>query len=824
MWGLMLDGNWLRDLRHTLRVLRKRRGFTIAAIATLSLGIGTNSAIFSVVSAVLLNPLTYPDPNRIVQFLLTSPRSYPVAFASIPAFKAWAEQTNVFQDVTGYDFPGSRLNLTDGDAPEQVGGTRVTANYFRLFGVPVERGRAFTAEEDTPNGPRVVLISDGLWRRRYGADPDIIGKPIQISGDQYVIVGVVGRGFVFDESPDVWIPFRLDLHSMSQTYFFAAAGRLKPGVTLAQANARLSLAAGEFHRRFPNSRFMGPGDGFYVEPLLEAMVRNVRPSLWILMVAVALVLLIACANVANLMQIRATGRSREIAIRVAVGAGRGSIVRQLLAESVALSAIGGALGLALGMVAVRVLLVINPGDIPRIGESGEAVGLDWRVFVFTAAISFGAGIFLGLMPALRASRVDLNGILKESAGGGGSGHRQSRVRSVLVAGEVSLAVVLLIGAALLIRSLVALRSVIPGFEPHSVLTMPMSISGRGFQEARKVAQLVRSGIERLETVPGVVAAGVTHRLPLQGAFNAGVKVPGASKSGSLTVGWNAISARYFEIYRIPLLRGRVFTAQDGAGSVPAAIINDALRKRFWSERDPIGQSIMVGDGGGPEFEEPARQIIGVVGDVHERGLGTPPRPDIYVPLGQITDGITAQISRTGPVFWIVRTQRNSGALASKIQNELEKATGLPVAGVRTMDEVVSRSTASQALNMLLMTAFGCSALLLAAVGIYGLMACSVQERTKEFGIRMALGARPSDLRTSTTFQGMRLAFVGVLSGTAGAFGLTRWMAFLLWGVKTWDALTFVAVPAILTAVAFIAVWVPALRATRIDPATALRCE
>jgi predicted permease len=798
----------------------------MAAIAALALGIGANTAIFSVVNTVLLKPLTYPDPDRIVQFLLTAPGGSSPG-ASIPKYALWREKTDVFQDVSAYNFSGVGFNLTGGAYPEQIKGIHVTANYFRLFGATVERGRTFTAEEDRPHGPHVVVLSDGLWRRRYGADPNMIGKSIELGGEPYTVIGIIGSSFNFDPTPDIWVPFQFDLNTNDQSHYFVAAARLKPGVTLDRAKAQLKLSADEFRRKYPGG-LMGPQEGFSVQRLQDAIVSDVRTSLLVLVGAVSLVLLIACANVANLLLVRATGRKREIAIRAAVGAGRGRIIRQLLTESVLLSGAGGVLGLVLGVIAVRALLAVNPGNIPRIGEHGSAVGLDWRVLLFTVAVSLLTGLLFGLIPALDASRADLSATLKESGGRTGSSFRQNKARSLLVISEMSLAIILLIGAALLIRTFVALRSVNPGFNAHNVLTLQMSLTGSRFEKTAGVAQLVRESVDRLESLPGIAAAGTTCCIPLEGGFGLPLIIvgrpltKGPSHGGA---GWTSVSARYFDVYRIPILRGRTFTVRDDAGSTPVVIINQALAKQLWPKGDPLQDRIIIGKGVGPVFDEGPRQIVGIVGDIRDGGLNRDPRPNMYIPVSQVTNGMTALNARLGPIVWIVRTQGDPHGMSSVIQDELRKSSGgLPLARVRSMDEVVVSSTARADFNMLLLTIFGCSALLLAAIGIYALMAYSVQQRRQELGIRMALGADAVDVRNLVIFQGMRLALVGVLVGIAAAFGLTRLIANLLFGVKTWDPVVFISVPLILSAVALLAVWIPARRATQVNPVDALRYE
>ncbi len=565
-----------------------------------------------------------------------------------------------------------------------------------------------------------------------------------------------------------------------------------------------------------------------MQPLRDTIVSDVRSSLLVLVGAVSFVLLIACANVANLLLVRATGRKREFAIRAAMGAGRGRIIRQLLTESVLLSLVGGVLGLILGFVGVRALLAVSPGGIPRIGENGAAVGIDWRVLAFTLGLSVFTGILFGLFPALSASSPDLNSTLKESSNRSGTGFRQGKARSLLVISEVSLALVLLIGAALLIRTFIALRGVNPGFNPHNVLTMEMSLTGNRFTKTAGVAQMVRDGRERLSAIPGVEDSASTCCLPLEGGFGLPFIVVGRPLGKDIATGgagWMNASPGYFDVYKIPILRGRDFTDQDVAGAPGVVIINQAMAKRFWPKEDPVGQQIIIGKGVGPEFEEPARQIVGIVGDIRDGGLNRDPRPVMIIPQAQVLDGITALNARIGPVVWLVRTHTDPHQFISAVTEQLRQTSGgFPVARVRTMDEVVIHSTARQDFNMLLLTIFGASALILAAIGIYGLMAYSVQQRTQEMGIRMALGADRGTIRNLVVWHGMTLALIGVVIGVGAAFGLIRLLASFLFGVKIYDPMVFVTVPVILSAVALAAVWFPATRASKLDPMQALRVD
>jgi putative ABC transport system permease protein len=817
-------GNLWNDIQHSLHMFIKNPGFTIAAVAALALGIGANTAIFTVVNAVLLKPLSYPDADRIVEFELTSPEGKD-AIASIPKFHNWQQQTNVFSNVAAYDFAGPGFNIT-GDRPEQIHGIHVTEGYFRLFGAPVMLGRTFTPQEDAPNGGKVVVLSYGLWQRRFGGQPNVVGHALSLGNEPYTIVGVLGKQFQSDPEADIWLPFQFGPNSNNQGHYFQAAGMLKPGVTLAQANAQMKLAADQFRRAYPG--MVDPKDGFAVDPLRDTIVSDVRTSLLVLLGAVGLVLLIACANVANLLLVRATVRKREFAIRSALGAGRARIVRQLLTESVLLSVTGGILGLILGFAGVRALLAVSPAGLPRIGEEGAAVGVDWRVLVFTLVVSLLTGILFGLFPAISTSRSDLNSSLKESSNRSGTGFRQSNARALLVVSEVSLALVLLIGSALLIRTFIALRAVNPGFDAHNVLTLEMSLTGDRFQKTGGVAQLSRDGRERLNAIPGVEASATTCCLPLEGGFGLPFWIvgrPPAKKGQDPGAGWMNASPGYFSVFKIPILRGRDFTEKDTAAAPGVVLINEAMAKKFWPKEDPVGQQMIIGKEVGPEFDEPARLIIGVVGDIHDGGLNRDPRPLMIVPEAQVTDGMTALNARIGPVGWLVRTHGDPHQVIAVVTEQLRQASGgFPVARVRPMDEVVVRSTARDSFNMLLLTIFGAVALVLAAIGIYGLMAYSVQQRTQEIGIRMALGADRTTIRKLVVWQGMRLAVVGVILGIGAAFGLTRFIASFLFGVKSWDPLVFVTVPVILTAVALVAVWLPATRASKLDPMQALRVE
>jgi predicted permease len=818
--------SFLKDLKHSCRMFLQTPSFTIVVIAALALGIGTNTAIFSVVNTVLLKPLAFTDPEKIVIFENLFKQGGRSPGASPNEYNFWRQQTRAFQDISAYAF--NVANLTAESAPEQIQETRASANFFRLCGADVIRGRTYTAEEDFPKAPKTAVLAYGFWRRRFGGDPQVIGKRMTLSGESYEIIGVVGPNLKIeiDDPPDVYVPFQLDPDRDDNGHYFTVIGRLKPGVTLAAANAQLQAGYQEYHRKHALP-FDFPQTGFGAQPLQEAIVAGVRSSLLILVGAVSFVLLIACANVANLLLARATGRKREIAIRAAVGAGRGRIVRQLLTESVILSLAGGVVGLAAGYVGIRAILSVSPGNIPRIGLEGAGVGLDWRVLGFTLGLSILTGILFGLVPALQSSRADLNSTLKESSSRSGTGLRHNRTRSLLVITEMALALVLLVGAALLIRTFIAIRQVNPGFDARNVLTMRMSLTGPQFEKSAGVTRLVHEGLRRIRALPGVEVAGTTCCVPLEGGFGLPFQIPGrpegpTSKGGA---GWTMVSAGYFETFKIPVLRGRTYKEQDDSGP-PVVIINQALAKQFWPKGDPLNDRIIIGGNIAPAVKgELPRQIIGVVADVRDGGLNRDPRPNMYVLSAQLTDGETALVSQIGPWAWVIRTRVPPLSLSSAIQKELRDASGgLPVANIRTMEQTISRSTAPENFNMLVLTIFACAALLLAAIGIYGLMAYSVVQRTQEIGIRLALGAGAGSVRNMVVFQGLRLAVIGVAVGLAAAFGLTKIISSMLFGVKAWDPLVLSTVPIVLIAVALVAVWLPALRASRVDPIHALRYE
>jgi predicted permease len=814
----------LKDLKHSFRMFAQTPAFTLAAVAALTLGIGVNTAIFSVVNAVMLTPLKLPDPDRVVLLMNVSPQGSGPA-GSPAKFMHWRAQTDVLQDVSAYT--GGAMNYTGGEFPEQLQSGRVSADFFKLLGARFAVGRTFSADEDLPNAPKVVVLSKPLWQSRFGSDAQVAGKTIALNGEPYTIVGVLDdvEFAEFDVVPQVWTLWQFDPNTRETGHYFRVAGRLKPGISLDQANARLAASAAAFRARFPT---FGQNASFGVERLSDVLVRGVRTSFLVLAGAVSLVLLIACANVANLLLARATGRRREIAIRAAVGGSRGRIIKQLLTESILLSLAGGLFGLVFGWLGIRALLSVNTAGLPRVGEDGSLVGLDWRVLAFTLGLSLVTGIVFGLIPALQSSKADLTTTLKESGGRSGSGFRQNKVRSILVIVEVALALVLLIGSALLIRTALALARVDPGFDVGNVITMRTSMSGAQYARAEDVETVVRNGVERVRALPGVVHASATCCVPLQNGYGLPFNIVGRPPGDEPFHGgggWYTVSSGYFEVFNIPIKRGRTFRDADDGRGMPVAIINEAMARQYWPQGDPLKDRLVIGRGAMKEFAtEQERQIIGVVGDTRDGGLNNDPQPLMYIPQAQVPDAANALNVGLRPMAWVVRTAGQPQAMAQAIRDQIRQSTGLPVTDVETMQNIAWSSTSQERFNMWLMSVFGGCAVLLAAIGIYGLMAYSVAQRTQEIGIRLALGAQASQVKFMVIRQGMLLAIIGVVIGVAAALALARVMTTLLFGVAATDPLVFIAVPALLTAVALAAVWLPAQRASGVDPITALRYE
>jgi putative ABC transport system permease protein len=818
---------WLEQLAHDIvhGVRHMRRAPAVAAvlIATLALGIGANSAIFSVINAVLLRPFPAPDPDRVVVLSTMFPEgaSY---LTSDQKFNLWRRENALLQDISGNR--SSVVNLTQIDQPEQVQATWVTDNYFRLYGIPLAKGRAFSADETLPHGRSVAVLSDGLWRRAFGADPRIIGQRISVSDLDYEIVGVAAAGVqtLSGDPVDLWLPLAIDPASTSQVHYFTAQARLGPGVGLSAVNSRLGVVAEQFRRDFPNAVAMGPQATFAAQVSRDAIVANVRPSLLVLWGAVALVLLIACVNVVNLQVARVLARQREIAIRTALGASRSRVVRQLIAESLPLAFVGGALGLVVGHAGMRALLAVSPGSIPRVGTLGTGVTIDTRVVLFTALLSLTTALIAGIGPALTGTRINTNGILKDGAPG--TAPRYLKIRSLLIVSELASAVMLLIGAGVLIHSFVRLRSVDPGIATKDVLTMRMSLSGPRFATTAAVDRLIRSSLSQIEALPGVTAAAYASSVPLEGGPVLPYIIDGRPLTGPFHGfgPWTSVSPHYFDVFAIPLVRGRQFTDADGRNAPGVVIINQAMATRAWPNADPLRARLFIGKGTGPEFDEPTREVVGIVANVHDGPLDRAPQPAMYVPAAQLTDGLNARIVR-GSVAWVIHTAAGTPLPAAALEHALKESTGgVPVARVRTMEDVLARTTTRSEFNTWLLGVFAVSALLLASIGVYGLVAYAARQREPEIAIRMALGADGRAMRNLLLRSGAVLTAVGLAIGIVASWAGARVMTAFLYGVSPRDPVAFVVAPAILALVTLAAIWRPASRVAKISPAELLRME
>jgi predicted permease len=809
---------FVQDAFQAIRALSQRPAFTATAVATIALGIGANVAVFSVIDAVVLRPLNAPDANRVVRFGSRYGEGFS-DIANFPQFNLWRRQTDLFEYVSAHRL--DPVNLT-GENPEQIHIARVSASFFPLFGARVALGRAFTDTEDGPGGDRVIVLSDAFWRRRVGGNARALGTTITLGSDPYRVIGVVAAGFdseQFNPPPDAYVPFQIDPASSDNGSYEWVTARLGPGVTVAMANAQLPAVAEEYRRRYA----LGSNVIFEVEPLQETLTYNTRRFAPLWLGAVSFVLLIACANMANLMLARAAGRKREIAIRAATGASRGRLVRQLLTECIALALAGGAVGLALGFAGIRALVAMYSGgtalNIPRLGQAGSAVTLDWRLAGFAIVISSIAGILSGILPALQGSSVDLSRASKGQPPG------RNKSRWLLVVTQIGLASVLLSAAALMIRGYVGLRLIDPGFDSSHVETLEVSASATPFEKTAPLSQLVREGAERIRALPGVESAAAACCIPLETVWQLPFIVEGRPLNGRFHAfaGWTFVSPDYFKTFKIPLLRGRGFTERDDAGAPGVVIINETMARRFWPGADPLHDHLIVGRGMRPEYDrDPLRQIVGIVGDIRDQFLNVRPRPAMYVPIAQLPDGINTVNLRLLPMAWFVRWRDPSPPLKAA-QRELQEASGgLPVARSRAMDQIKVRSLASVEFQTLLVSAFGAAALLLAAVGVYGVVAHSVEQRSKELGIRLALGAEPGAIRNRVMLEALWMALTGIALGFAGDAGLYR-LHLTQFGPADWNPV-LLAAPAVLGSAALLAAWIPALHATCVDPVTALRCE
>ncbi|HXI90675.1 MAG TPA: ABC transporter permease, partial [Blastocatellia bacterium] len=771
----------IQDLRYAFRMLLKNPGFAAVAVIALALGIGANTAIFSVVNTILLRSLPYDDPDRLMVVKENKLPQFPEFSVSPGNFLDWQKQNASFEKLAAVQ--GSSYNLVTGDAePERLDGARVSAGLFEMLGVKPVQGRTFLEEEDQPGHQNVVVLSSNLWKRRFGSDPNIIGQSITMSAASYTIIGIMPPSFQFpDRDIDLWTPIAFTAAQAQQhgSHYVAVIGRLKPGVTTEQARTEMSGIAARLAEQYPNSN---AGWSTIVVPMQQFEVRDIKPALLVLLGAVALVLLIACANVANLLLARSTARQKEIAIRTALGASRSRVVRQLLTESVLLAVVGGGAGLLLAAWGTRSLLALAPEDLPRVKD----VALDGRVLGFTLLVTLITGIVFGLVPALQASRPNLNETLKEGGRGTTGGHH--RIRSSLVITEVALALVLLVGAGLLIRSFIRLEQVNPGSNTKNAMSANVALPGRKYPNSDQYLSFFTQLMEKIAALPGVVAVGATQSLPIQGDYLVGFNIqgrppdpPGEDKSTN----YYAVTPDYFKAMGIPLLRGRLFTEQDSKNAPRVAVINETMARTYFSDEDPIGKGINLSQG-----REGFREIVGIVGDVKQYGLAQPTTLQTYEPYLQMP---------FSAVTLIVRTEGNPAALSGSIRSEvlaLDKEQ--PVSRIRTLDQIISGSVQQQRFTMLLLGVFAAVALILAAVGLYGVMSYAVTQRTHEIGIRMALGANTGNVLRLVVGHGMLLALIGVFIGLGGAFAFTRLMSKLLFAVSTTDPVTFAGISVLLT--------------------------
>ena len=803
-----------QDLRYGVRILFKKPAFTLIAFFTLAFGIGANTAIFTVVNAVLLRPLPYPSSERLMELGRVFPDSKEVSDLSEAKFIFVRDYLRSFEAVTATQGMGSNTYLSDGNETEYINGLVVTADFFRVIGVSPVSGRGFTKEEDSSAGGRVVILGDGLWRRRFGSDTGIVGKTIALNGNSYSVVGVMPSGFEYFGPQDVLVPMQSNPARPNEGHNWTVLGRLKPGATREQANSEMNALFQKFRETYPKQVLKD--EAFGVQSWQVNMTRSVRELLWILLGAVGFVLVIACANVANLQLTRAAGRKREVAIRMAMGGGSWRLIRQLLTEGLLLALMGGAGGLLLaiwGLDAMRKL--VPEGMIPRANE----ISLDWRVLAFCAAVSLLTGIVFGLAPALQMLRVDVNGALKEGASKIGAGSSRGRLRSALVVVEVALALALTVGAGLLLRTFANLRGVERGFETRNLLSFEISPRSKNYDTAAKMNDLYARALERFRSFPGVEAAAVTNKLPLDRWFNLPYRLAGQSDfTGS--VEYRVVSPDYFRVMKMAVRQGRPFDENDKTGAEPVIIVNEAFARRNFPGLGPLDKQLCVGC---EKYGDPAqRRVVGVVNETKQRSLDESPPATVFVPVDQVTEELKGILRQ--PSF-VLRTTGDPLLLSTAVRSEMRQLDpGLPVRNLRSMDELVTRSIAPQRFNLSLLSLFSGLGVLLAAIGIYGVMAYSVSQRTHEIGLRMALGARVTDVLKLVMKQGVVLTLAGVGLGLIASFALTRLMKSLLFGVSATDPLTLAGVALLLTCIALLACYLPARRATKVDPLVALRHE
>ena len=813
-WETVAETLW-QDVRYGARMLRKNPGFTLVAVLTLALGIGANSAIFSVVNAVLLRPLAFRDPGKLCLVTESLP-SFPSLGPSYQNYVDFRDQAKSFDGLAAVHI--DRLNLTGRGDPERLSAQMATADLFPLLGVNAIEGHTFTSDEDRYGGPAVVLLSYGFWQRNFGGTPNILGKTIRLNDQPYTVTGILPAGFQIIVPVDVVVPFAPWAHGLPDDRNWhpgiTAVGRLRQGVTLERARVEMAAIAQRLAKQYP---LYDTDMGANVNGLQETLVQNVRPALLMLLGAVGLVLLIACGNIANLLLARAASRQREIAVRTALGAGRLRIVRQLLTESVLLAFAGGAVGLLLARVILTPLLALASKSLPSVG----VIGLDGRVLAFTAAIALLAGVLFGLAPALQTAKMDVRPALSDASRGSTGGASRHRVRDLLVVTEVALALILLIGAGLLIRSFARLQDVQPGFDASHLLVVDVPVSPNGYAQAPRRMSLFDQLIERSKTLPGVSAAGAALILPVTGSgsvihFNIQGRPP-KTPHDYILIGYRPVSPGYLETLRVPLLAGRLLNESDTERGPYVAVVNQSMVKQYFPGESPIGKRIQVG--ATPTNEIPWAEIVGVVGDM-KQSLASEASAEMYIPFRQADSLI--------PIFamsMVLRTTNEPHAEVSALRNAVHEIDAdQPLVNFRTMQENIATSVSDPRFRTMLLGIFAASALLLAVIGLYGLMVYSVEQRTSEIGIRLALGAQRNDVLKLIVVQGLKLVLVGVAIGLGGALALSQLLARFLYGVVPSDPATFAIVASILMLVAIVACWIPARRAMRVDPIVALRYE
>jgi len=808
-----LLADFLNDLRYAARLQRKNPAFTIVAVIALALGIGANTAIFSVVNTVLLRPLPYKDPERLVLVWEDATKQgYPRDTPAAANFVDWRDQSHVFEGMAAIS--DESFNLTGSGEPERLAGHTVSASLFPLLGVEPHIGRVFTAAEDQPGSQHVVLLSYALWQRRFGGEPNIVGQPLTLNGQSYIVVGVMPARFQFPSTDSqVWVPIALTQEDAANRdrHYLQVVARLKPGVSLAQAQSEMNTIAARLQQQYPQSN---TDLGAAVQSLHEYLVGDIKPALLVLLGAVGLVLLIACANVANLLLARAAVRQKEIAVRVALGAKRARLIRQFLTESVLLSMLGGLVGLAIAYGGLAVLKAFIPENISQARE----ISMDLKVLGFTFLVSVATGLIFGLAPAVQAARFNQIETLKEGGRDAATGGSGKRLRSVLVTAEVAISLVLLIGAGLLINSFLRLRNVDPGFRAENLLTMKIVLPDTKYERRAQRAAFYTNLIQRVQSLAGVKSAAVTTNLPLYRQGNSiSVNIegqPAPPPGQERIIVTRIISPGYFDTMGIPLLRGRPLSEQDTETTQNVVVISDAMARRYWPGEEVVGKRIAIGRVTRPEDWI---QIVGVVKDVRQFELAADPKPQMYLPYRQFGFFDAQDL--------VVKTDIDSASLAATVRRavwEIDKDQ--PVSDIRTMENIMADSIARQRFSMLLLAIFAGVALVLAGVGIYGVMSYSVAQRTHEIGIRMALGAQTGAVLKLAIGYGMKLVLVGLLIGLIAAFALTRVMSTLLFGVTATDPATFTLISLLLIAVAVLASYVPARRATKVNPIIALRYE